>query len=258
MIIKNIFTPFCDVGATVRRTILFVSIGILVFAWTYLVPEKTLFPSLPEVLSAWGSLWNNGLFFHILATLRLCAMATIISIIFSCVLSYASTIPAFVPMAKLSTVLRYVPLTGIIIFFNILTGGGRPLQVTLLVIFMSFYFITGLTAVIKEIPEEDYVRRKAQRMGNWKILWKVVIKDRVDYLVDIIRQNLGITFMMIVAVEAMDKSQGGIGALLVDVSRALAFPKVFALLLTILIIAIGLDYALSSLFNSFPANRKNK
>jgi ABC-type nitrate/sulfonate/bicarbonate transport system permease component len=55
----------------------------------------------------------------------------------------------------------------------------------------------------------------------------------------------------------MDKGQGGIGALLLDVSRALAFPKVFALGLTILLIGIGLDYALRAAYNSYPANRKH-
>ena len=62
--------------------------------------------------------------------------------------------------------------------------------------------------------------------------------------------------MMIVSVEAMDKSQGGLGALLVDTNRGLNFPKVFALQLTILILGIGLDEALKSLFKSFPANKK--
>ena len=112
--------------------------------------------------------------------------------------------------------------------------------------------------MIKDIPEEDFIRRKAARMNNWQILWKEVILDRLDYLVEVVRLNLSITFMMIVSVESMDKSQGGLGALLMDQTRGLNFPKVFALQLTILVIGIGLDYLLKKIFGVFPVNKKNE
>ena len=137
-----------------------------------------------------------------------------------------------------------------------MTGGGRVLQITILVIFMSFYFITALINIIDEIQPEDYDRRKAQGMGRWKILWKVVIYDRLDYLLEIIRQNLSITFMMIVSVESMSKENGGLGAMLLDSARGLNFPNVFALQLTILAFGILLDTILKYFFNQFPSNLK--
>lgn len=257
-IAKKMFTPFSVLDPKIVKSIFWFHITALVLVWLFLVPEKTFFPNLGEVLGAWGDLWQHGLFHHIAATLKLCGMATLISIIFSCVVAYASTIPFFTPISHFATKLRYNPIQGFTLFFTMMTGGGRNLQVTLLVIFMSFYFITALISVIREIPEEDFIRRKAQKMNNWQILWKVVILDRADYLLEVIRQNLSITFMMIVSVEAMDKSQGGLGALLVDTNRALNFPKIFALQLTILVIGIALDALLKSIFQSFPANKKNR
>jgi ABC-type nitrate/sulfonate/bicarbonate transport system permease component len=62
--------------------------------------------------------------------------------------------------------------------------------------------------------------------------------------------------MMIVSVEAMDKSLGGLGALLVDTNRALNFSKIFALQLTILFLGILLDTMLKFVFSQFPANKK--
>lgn len=254
--LKKLFTPFEYIDKKVMYAVAGFQIMLLIVAWMFLVPEKTLFPRLPEVMSSWGEMWKNGLFYHLYKTLSLCLLATIISIFFSCLVSYSSVIPFFKPIANFFTKLRYNPIQGFTLFLTTATGGGRALQVTLLVIFMSFYFITALMSVIEAIPEEDYYRRKAMKMNRWQILWSVVIKDRADYLIEVIRQNLSITFMMIVSVEAMDKSQGGLGALLVDTNRALNFPKIFALQLTILIIGISLDALLNFIFSSFPANQK--
>jgi len=254
---KKMITPFGVVGDKVTAGIFATHIAVLLIVWTFLVPEHSFFPNLVEVLGAWRELWKHGLFFHIFATLKLCGAATVISILISCTVAYASTIPAFSPISQFFSKLRFNPIQGFTIFFTSVTGGGRNLQITLLVIFMSFYFITSLMSMIKDIPEEDFVRRKAQRMNNWKILWKVVVVDRRDYLVEVIRVNLSISLMMIVSVESMDKSQGGLGALLKDTDRAMAFPKIFALQLTILVLGIVLDYALRSLYNSYPSNKKS-
>ncbi len=254
--LKKLFTPFEYIDKKVMYTVVIFQIMLLCLAWIYMVPAKSLFPHLPEVINAWGEMWNSGLFYHIFKTLTLCLFATCISIIFSCIISYSSVIPFFKPIATFFTKLRYNPIQGFTLFLTTATGGGRTLQIVLLVIFMSFYFITALMSIINAIPEEDYYRRKAMKMSRWQILWKVVIVDRIDYLLEVVRQNLSITFMMIVSVEAMDKSQGGLGALLVDTNRALNFPKIFALQITILLIGILLDAMLNYIFSQFPANKK--
>lgn len=254
--LKKLFTPFEYIDKKVMYAVGGFQIMLLIVAWAFLIPEKTLVPHFGEVMKSWGEMWNSGLFYHIFKTLSLCLMATLISILFSCIVSYSSVIPFFKPIATFFTKLRYNPIQGFTLFLTTATGGGRALQITLLVIFMSFYFITALMSIIEAIPEEDYYRRKAMKMSRWQILLEVVIKDRADYLIEVIRQNLSITFMMIVSVEAMDKSQGGLGALLVDTNRALNFPKIFALQITILIIGILLDSILNYIFSQFPANKK--
>ena len=254
--IKKLFTPFEVIDRKILGTVAFLQVMILLYAWTAWVPEKSFFPSFGAVLRGWVDMWQKGLFFHILQTLKLCGTATLISIVFSCIVAYSSRIPFFSFIANLATKFRYNPIQGFTLFLTTMTGGGRSLQVTILVIFMSFYFITALLSSINDIPPEDYDRRKAQGMSRWKILWKVVILDRLDYLLEVVRQNLSITFMMIVSVEAMNKECGGLGAMLVDTNRGLNFPNIFALQLTILIIGIILDTILKYFFHQFPANSK--
>ena len=253
--IKKIFTPLENVSTKVMWQISGLQVLILILFWV-MVPEKNIFPSLGTVLKAWKEMWMNGLFYHITSTIKLCAVATFISIIFSSLVAYATRIPFFKPLGFLLSKLRYNPIQGFTLFIALTTGGGRTLQIFLLVVFMSFYFISALVSILDDIPDADLVRRTAQKMNKWKILWKVVIVDRLDYLIEVIRLNLSMTFMMIVSVEAMDKTQGGIGALLVDTNRGLNFPKVFALQLTILFIGIMLDFLLQFIFKSFPANQK--
>jgi NitT/TauT family transport system permease protein len=228
---------------------------LLILAWLFLVPQKTLFPHLGEVLKGWQELWNNGFFYEIMSSLKLCAIATFISVLFSSIIAYATTIPFFKPVGIFFTKLRYNPIQGFTLFLTQISGGGRSFQIILLVIFMSFYFIDSLIVMINAIPEEDIIRRKAQKMNNWMVLWKVVILDRLDYLFEIVRQNLSITFMMLVSVEAMNKAAGGMGAILNDTNRALNFPKIFAIQITILLVGILIDTCLRWIINQFPVNK---
>jgi ABC-type nitrate/sulfonate/bicarbonate transport system permease component len=256
--LKKLFTPFEYVNKQTFYGLVAFQTIVLLLVWAFGMPEKSFFPHLGDVIKAWGNMWNEGLMVHILRTLKLCFVATLISILFSGLVAYLSVIPFFKPIALFFTKLRYNPIVGFTLFLTIATGGGRKLQIILLVIFMSFYFITSLMSAISTIPEEDLYRRKAQKMSRWQILWKVVIMDRLDYLVEIIRQNLSITFMMIVSVEIMSKENGGIGAMLKDLERNLDFAKIFALQITILIIGIILDMLLGYAVAQFPSNRKTK
>jgi ABC-type nitrate/sulfonate/bicarbonate transport system permease component len=256
--LKKLFTPFSYVDKKTLTMVGVFQLSLLILAWLFLVPEKTLFPHFGEVIDGWKQLWNNGFFYEILASLKLCLIATVISVIVSSIIAYATTIPFFKPLGNFFTKLRYNPIQGFTLFLTQISGGGRNLQITLLVIFMSFYFIDSLIVMIKAIPEEDIIRRKAQKMSSWKVLWKVVIQDRLDYLFEIVRQNLSITFMMLVSVEAMNKAAGGMGAILNDTNRALNFPKIFAIQITILIVGVLIDTALRFIINQFPANRNKK
>lgn len=256
--LKRLFTPFELVDKQTLNMLAFIQVSILLLIWFFAMPEHSFWPRLSDVLAAWLELWNSGLFYHAFASLKLCFIAVSIGIIISSLVAYSSTIPFFKPIVKFLSQLRNNPIQGFTLFLTTTTGGGRNLQISMLVIFMSFYFITALVSVIDEIPEEDIFRRKAMKMKRWQILWEVAIKDRLDILLEVIRQNISIMLMMLVSVEAMYKSFGGLGALINDSTRALNFPKIFALQITIFILGILLDTFLRILLKQFPAQSKKK
>lgn len=175
---------------------------------------KKLFPSPVQVWQGFAALYNEGLVVHIGSSLWLCLQATIISIAFSLIIAYASPIPLLRPLSKTMSQLRYLPLTGITFYLTILVTNARAMQVWVLVIFMSLYFITSLLGVIKDISQEEIDHARSLKCSRWEILWEVIIKGRFDYVIDVLRQNLAITWMMLVTVESILVAAGGLGVLI--------------------------------------------
>jgi NitT/TauT family transport system permease protein len=45
--------------------------------------------------------------------------------------------------------------------------------------------------MIKDIPNEEFDHAKTLGCNRWEILWEV-IKGRIDYVIELVRQNLAI------------------------------------------------------------------
>ncbi len=207
---------------------------------------KKLFPSPDQVWHGFVSLYNEGLVVHIASSLWLCLQATAISIVFSLLIAYAYPIPFLRPLSKTLSQLRYLPLTGITFYLTILVTNARTMQVWVLVIFMSLYFITSLMAVIKDISQEEIDHARSLKCNRWEILWEVIIKGRFDYVIDVLRQNLAITWMMLVTVESILIAAGGLGVLIKNSDKFMNHGRIMALQIVILLVGLGIDVALNT------------
>jgi NitT/TauT family transport system permease protein len=83
------------------------------------------------------------------------------------------------------------------------------------------------------------------------VLWEVVIKGRLDYVLDVLRQNLAITWMMIVTVESILVAAGGLGVLIKNSDKFMNHGRIFALQLVILLVGLMLDAALNTTRKGF-------
>ncbi len=225
---------------------------VLVAAYWFIATSgaKKLFPSPIQVWQGFAALYNEGLVVHIGSSLWLCLQATVISIVFSLVIAYASPIPLLRPLSKTMSQLRYLPLTGITFYLTILVTNARAMQVWVLVIFMSLYFITSLLGVIKDISQEEIDHARSLKCSRWEILWEVIIKGRFDYVIDVLRQNLAITWMMLVTVESILVAAGGLGVLIKNSDKFMNHGRIFALQIVILILGLGIDYTLNTIRKS--------
>lgn len=244
--IKKWFRPFEIVGRNQRMIILSVWILLLLIYWILSSQgTKHLFPTPGQVAEGFTSLYNEGLVTHIFSSLALCFKAVALSLIVTLVVVYLSPLPALRPLALALSKLRYLPLTGITFYLAILVSDARAMQVSVLFIFMSLYFTTSMLAVLKDIPAEEIDHARSLKCSRWEVLWEVVIKGRLDYVIDVLRQNLAIVWMMLVTVESILVAAGGLGVLIKNSDKFMNHGRIVALQLVILGVGLLLDWILN-------------
>ena len=245
MTLKKWFRPFEEIAGSQRLLITGIWV-ILVFGyWVYASSgTKHLFPTPNQVWEGLQSLFNEGLVVHIASSLGLCLKAALISIIISLIIVYLSPLPALKPIAVFLSKLRYLPLTGITFYMSILVSNARSMQVWVLVVFMSVYFITSLLGVLKDIPDDEINHARSLKCTRWEVLREVVIKGRLDYVLDVLRQNLAIIWMMLVTVESILVAAGGLGVLIKNSDKFANHGRIVALQIVILLIGLLLDWVL--------------
>ncbi|MFM9910262.1 MAG: ABC transporter permease [Chitinophagaceae bacterium] len=244
--LKKWLTPFEEIAKNQKLFITGIWLILVVSYWIIAsTGSKHLFPTPGQVWEGFVSLYKQGLVVHIVSSLGLCLKATLISLLFSLIIVYLSPIPFLKPIAKFISKIRYLPLTGITFYLSILVTDARSMQVWVLVIFMSLYFITSLLSVLKDIPEEEIDHARSLKCTRWEILWEVVIKGRLDYVIDVLRQNLAIIWMMLVTVESIVVAAGGLGVLIKNSDKFTNHGRIVALQLVILLIGLSLDWVLN-------------
>lgn len=237
---------------TTKRTRLLIGLGwiALVFImWNIysLRGEAHMFPTLGQVLTGLKELWAEGLMTHIMSSLWLCGWSVLITIIISLTFVYLSPIPLIKPVSEFLSKFRYLPLTGIAFYITMLIDSAREIQVWILVIFMSTFLITSLLSMLKDIKEEEFDHARALGCNRFEILWEVVIKGRMDYVIENIRQNLAIVWMMLVTVESIMAAAGGLGFLIKNSDKFMNHGRIIALQMVILFVGLLLDFTLTKI-----------
>jgi len=249
---KNILKPFEEIG---KKSRLLIALGwvvaLLAFWFISSMGERHLFPSPQQVLTGFQELYNEGLVVHIGSSLFLCLIAILIAVVISLIISYLSTIPLIKPVATAISKLRYLPLTGITFYLAILISDARTMQIWVLVVFMSTYLTTSLLSMVSSIPQEEFDHARSLKCSRWEVLWEVVIKGRVDHVIEVIRQNLAIVWMMLVTVESILVAAGGLGFLIKNSDKFMNHGRIIALQIVILIVGLSIDFILNYLRKAF-------
>jgi NitT/TauT family transport system permease protein len=209
--------------------------------------ETNIFPTPIKVLNGFGELWSNGLMVHLFSSIALCFQGVFYSVIISMVLAYSTTIPLFNTWGNFISKLRFLPLAGITFYITILITDARQIQVWVLVVFMTTYLVTSLIQMIKDIPEEEINHARTLGCNRWETLWEVVIKGRIDYVFELVRQNLAIVWMMLVTVESILIAAGGLGVLIKNSDRVGDTGAVIAAQIVIIFVGVFIDFILVKL-----------
>jgi NitT/TauT family transport system permease protein len=213
----------------------------------WLFYPSPLVPSPKEVASAWVELVRNGMFYQLYVSLVTNLQAIAISTVISLLAAYVSVIPAARPFVVFLSKARFFSMTGFVVVFTLMFGVGHGLKVALLVFGMCVFFITSMADVVASIPREEYDHARTLRMSEWRILWEVVILGRADYALESLRQNAAISWMLLTMVEGLSRSEGGIGAMMLNENKHFNMAAVFAVQMTVLAVGVGQDWALGFL-----------
>lgn len=201
-----------------------------------------------EVLQALQNLWmTQGLGPELFTSFQVNLEALAVSTVISLLLSYLTVLPFFRPIAAALSKGRFLSLVGFTFVFTLLVGGGHALKLWLLVFGMSVFYITSMAAVIAQIPKSTFDHARTLRMSEWRVVWEVVVLGTVDQAFEVMRQNAAIGWMMLTMVEGISRSEGGIGAMLLNQSKHFHLAEVFAIQFLILVVGMFQDYAIGGL-----------
>jgi NitT/TauT family transport system permease protein len=170
--------------------------------------------------------------------------ALAITAVISLALPYLTVLPVFRPIVNALSKGRFIGLTGLTFMFTLVFGGGHPLKVSLLVFGMTVFFITSMASVVAEIPKEKYDYARSLRLSEWQVVKEVVILGTADKAIEVFRQNAAMGWMMLTMVESISRSEGGIGAMLLNQNKHFHLAEVFAIQGVILLVGMIQDYAI--------------
>jgi ABC-type nitrate/sulfonate/bicarbonate transport system permease component len=244
----KLLIPFQKLSKSQRTLILLSWVAVLISCWFIgTAGEKHLFPSPQHVFKGFVELYNEGLVVHVFNSLRLCFLAICIATVVSLIFAYSWTIPILKPISDFVTKLRFLPFTGLSFYITLVVQDARNMQIWILSIFLTTFLTTSMIAIVKDIPQEEFDHAKTLRCKRFEVLWQVVILGRIDYVIDVIRQNLAITWMMLVTVESIVVASGGLGFLIKNSDKFMNHGRIIALQIVILVIGLSLDWTISQL-----------
>ena len=244
---KKLFFPqFLE--KTPFRTVLLLSILqaflFLVFAQ---LNSNELIPKPSGVLSsALDTISAPSFLDNFVSTLWLILKSMTICIIASLFFVYLSLVPAFKGITVFVSKLRFLTYTGLIFVFTILVNNGGQIKMSLLLFGVIPYFVTTLLSYIYDPNDKSFQKEYelcyTLKFNRWQTLYEVVIKGRLHLVLEVIRQNFAIAWMMITSVEGICMSEGGLGTMMLKSNKYMKMDEVFAVLLIILLVGILFDY----------------
>lgn len=252
-LLKKLFTPLTSVNNKIYSLLIIVDILLALVIWHFLASGGLIPTPIKIGQSIFRILGSADFFDNLFSSLSLTLRGMGYSIIIALIICYLSLIPIFTPIAKFIIKCRYLTLTGLIFLFTLLTSNGHNLKMSLLIFGIVPFFVTSFLSIIDAINDQEYDLCKTLRMNNWQTLWEVVIVGRVDQVLEVMRQNFAIAWMMITMVEGLNMSEGGLGTMLIKSNKYIDLGTVFAILIIIFTMGVCFDYLLKKLrFWFFP------
>lgn len=248
---KGLFTPLTTISSKTFSILAILNCLVALVFWQAFAAGGLIPTPLKIGESILKILSSSNFYDNLVISLTLTLKGMFYSIIIALLVCYLSLIPMFNPLAKFIIKCRYLTLTGLIFLFTLLTSNGHNLKMSLLIFGIVPFFVTSLLSIIDSINEQEYELCKTLRMNNWQTQLEVVIIGKFDQVLEVMRQNFAIAWMMITMVEGLNMSEGGLGTMLIKSNKYIDLGTVFAILVIIFTIGVCFDFLLKQLRSWF-------
>jgi NitT/TauT family transport system permease protein len=239
-------TPNGFLSAPAMNILIAAQVLLALAFWSF--NTSAILPRPGEVLTALRVLWfEQGLGQELIVSLGVYLQALAITAALTLVLCYLTVMPFFRPVAAAVAKGRFLSMVGFTLIMTLIVGGGRPLKIAMLVFGIGVFFVTSMLDIVASIPRDSFDHARTLRMGEWRVVWEVVVLGTADKAMDALRQNAAIGWMMLTMVEGISRAEGGIGAMLLNQQKHFHLAEVFAIQLLILVVGILQDYGLGAL-----------
>jgi NitT/TauT family transport system permease protein len=241
---RDIFTPVFTPNEIVKKPVAFTIIGlwIAVVLSFWAMADIAILPTPAEVTDGFTKVWLRGALIMMFKSLNTSLQAIFFAVTIGLSLVYLSTIPIFRPIVSVIGKLRFLSLSGVMIYFFFLTPNGHWLKVSVLTFSMLTFFINDMIRVVDSIPKSRFDHARTLGLKPWAVLWEVVVRGTLAEAFESLRMNAAIAWMMLVMVEGLSRAGNGIGVLLLSLDRQISnLPAILAIQIMILIFGIGQD-----------------
>jgi nitrate/nitrite transport system permease protein len=234
---------FCGSPAKfVRANIFAIWIVLLFLFWMFLPIPGIPYPS--EVLTAFQRMFasaandSSNLVYNTWTTVKLNIVGLFFASVISLFVAYFSILPLLQPFNQILQWLRYLPIVAFnLVFLSIFTIGWS-MKVAMLTAGMAFFLITSMTAEIGQIPRLKFELARVLNYSDWKVFWTVVVRPTLPAMIDTVAQSAAMGWVMVVAIETFNRTEGGIGAAIYSYSATNQKAEVYVYLIIIGVIAV--------------------
>jgi NitT/TauT family transport system permease protein len=200
-----------------------------------------------------GAVWSAGVDMLRSGDLLTDTLASVRRIALGFALAVAISVPLGVVMGTLKAgrallepvigFLRYMPASAFLPLLIIWLGLGEPSKVALLVIGVVFFNTLMTADVVRLVPRELRDVSYTLGAGQWEVLRKVVLPHSLPGMLDAMRVNAAAAWNFVVVSELI-AATSGLGYRIVRAQRFLQTDRIFAVLVVIGLIGLGIDVLL--------------
>ncbi len=202
-------------------------------------------PNPRSVLTALGYLiTEKGLFAELGSSFMVNVEALATATALAMVMCYNKPFAFMRPIIGTVGLWRYLGITGLTYTFMMIFSDLRTVKFVVLVFAMTPWLVTGMSQAIASIDDSEFDHARTLKLGSLDTTWQVIVRARLGDTIEIVRQNLAMSWMMVAAAEGLVQNAGGIGVVLLTAQKVGRFDEIFAALFCILTLGLLQDYFL--------------